>query len=74
MAESPAKLVVNVTPGKNEKVDNTIHLEEILDHLHKQTSGLSGSVADEYKESLTKVQQHAADLLSELRTLRSSAP
>jgi hypothetical protein len=32
------------------------------------------SIPDEHKESLTKVQQHAADLLLELRKLRSSAP
>lgn len=74
MAEIPATLKVTFTPGKNEKIDNTIYLEKILDKLHKSVSEVSGPAPPEHKESMLKVQQLAGDLLRELRTLRGIAP
>jgi hypothetical protein len=72
MAENPVKVEVTVTPGRNEKIENTIHFEEILDHLHKEASKLSGAALEENREPLAKSQQLAANLLSALRALRGS--
>jgi hypothetical protein len=73
MVEVPAKIVVNDTPGKNEKVDNTINIEHLLDHLQKGARQPSGPVPDEQKEPQAKAQQLAADLLRELSKLRGGA-
>ena len=68
---------ITTTPGKNEKVNNVLNIEDVL---RKASGGVSDVVSagsapsPEQREKLAKIQQLAANLEQELRALRAAMP
>jgi hypothetical protein len=77
MAAPDSSSTVTVTPGKNEKVNNVINIEDILRKATEGARGLlkTGSALGlEHGEKLPAIHQLAADLEKEFRALRAAAP
>ena len=75
MATPDSDPTITTTPGKNEKVNNVINIEDILRKASRGASDLvsTGSAMSlEQRDKLTTIQQLAADLEQELRALRAA--
>ena len=73
MAKNHPQPVIEVTPGKNKKVDNVILFEELVSHLQAgAASSARTRAAATHKEPLTKVKELASELERELRAIRAS--
>ena len=75
MATPDAKIEIKVTPGKNEKVNNVIRFEDLLQKARQGASDLvrTRSAEAAEQERLSLIQKLAADLEPQLRALRASA-
>jgi hypothetical protein len=76
MATPDPKIEIKVTPGKNEKVNNVIDFEDLLQKARAGAGDLvrTGSAeAAEHEERLSLIQKLVAELEPQLRALRASA-
>jgi hypothetical protein len=76
MATPDSKTEITVTPGKNKKVNNVIHFEDLLQKAREGVSDLvhkRSAVAAEHDEKLGLIQKLAGDLEPQLRALRAAA-
>jgi hypothetical protein len=77
MPKSPDKTTVSVTPGQNEKVNNVIKFEDLVQNLKQSAAkpaGARAAVPAQQREHLKSIQQLAAELEQRLRALRKAMP
>jgi hypothetical protein len=76
MATPDSNPTVKITPGKNEKVNNVINMEDLLRRVTggaRDIAGTGSAASLDHADKLSTIQRIAADLETNLRELRAKS-